>query len=145
MSHPQEIWNSYKELLKKSYQEEKFTAWRDLWASDGRLVVTFGKMGKDRFEAELHDGRDDITSFFSQAGGRIEIDFEDDGPVYQAQSRPNAFLVVSTFIATILESGYRYENRIVCHFTLDQHGRIKELVEYADPLRRQAFLKKLSG
>ncbi len=88
-------------------------------------------------------GRERIVYFFSGSSGKIEIDFKDDGPVYETQNKPDTFLVISNFIATIINSGYRYENRIVCQFTLDKQGKIKELIEYADPIARQKFLDQL--
>ena len=48
------------------------------------------------------------------------------------KNKPDTFLVSSNFIATIIKSRYRYENRIVCQVTLDGQAKIKELVEYAE-------------
>lgn len=145
MSNPQDVWNSYKDLLKKSYVDESFDAWRDLWADECRFVVKYGKQREDGFEEEERKGRDEIVSFFSGSSGKIEIDFEDCGPVYETKSRPDTFLIISNFIATIIKSGYRYENRIVCQVTLDRQEKIKEMVEYADPIKRQAFLEALGA
>jgi len=144
MRNPQDIWNSYKDLLKKSYIERSFDAWRDLWADECRFVVVYGKAGNDGFEEEEHIGRDDIVSFFSGSSGQIEIDFRDEGPIYETKNKPDTFLVISNFHAIIGGSGYYYENRIVCQITLDGEGKIRELIEYADPLKRQAFLTKLA-
>jgi ketosteroid isomerase-like protein len=143
MRNPQDIWNSYKDLLKKSYIERRFDAWRDLWANECRFVVTYGRARNDGYEEQEHIGREDIVSFFSGSSGRIEVDFRDDGPVYETKNKPDTFLVISNFIATIIASGYHYENRIVYQVTFDGEGKIRELVEYTDPLRRQAFLRKL--
>lgn len=143
MSSLQDVWNSYKDILKKSYSSRGFDAWRDLWANECRFVVKYGKQGTDGFEEEELEGRDKIVSFFSGSSGEIEIDFKDDGSVYETKDKPDTFLVISNFVATVIRSGYRYENRIVCQITVDGQGKIKELVEYADPIKRQAFLKEL--
>src|SRR5207245_867516 len=104
MSNPQDIWNSYKDLLKKSYIERRFNAWRDLWADECRFVVMYGRAGNDGFEQEEHIGRDDIVSFFSGSSGKIEVDFRDDGPVYETKNEPATFVVISNFHAIIIAS-----------------------------------------
>lgn len=146
MSNPQDIWNLYKDRLKKSHvdKDKEMNAWKDLWANDCQFIVKYGKQGKDGYEEEILKGRDKIVKFFSGAIDKIVIDFKDDGPVYETKNKPETFLVISDFIATIVEGGYPpYKNRIVCYVTLDTQGKIKEMVEYTDPIKRQNFLERL--
>jgi len=149
MSNLQDIWDSYKDRLKKSYEDGNFDAWCDLWADDKptsdkpTFVVKYGEQGEDGFKEEVLEGRDKIVSLFSNSIGKIEIRFEDNGPVYVTQNKSDTFLVISDFIATIIKSGYPYKNRILCQVTLDEQRKIKKLIEYADPIKRQNFLKEL--
>ena len=87
MSNSQDIWNSYKDLLKKSYIDKSYDAWSDLWANECRFVVKYGRQGNDGFEEEEFIGREQIVSFFSDSSGKIEIDFKDDGPVYETEKQ----------------------------------------------------------
>jgi hypothetical protein len=101
MSSLQDIWNSYKDLLKKSYVSRSFDAWCNLWANECRFV-----------------------SLLSGSSGEIEIDFKDDGSVYETKDKPDTFLVIPNFVATVIRSGYRYENRLVCQITVDGQRKI---------------------
>jgi hypothetical protein len=124
MSSLQDIWNSYKDLLKKSYVSRSFDAWCNLWANECRFVVKYGKQRTDGFEEEELEGRDKIVSFLSGSSGEIEIDFKDDGSVYETKDKPDTFLVIPNFVATVIRSGYRYENRLVCQITVDGQRKI---------------------
>ena len=145
MSTAQDIWNAYKDLLKRSYIERSFDVWSDLWAENGRLVVKLGSQGPDGYSEDHYVGREKVVDLFSSSSGRIEIELEDEGPVYEAKNAPGSFMVMSEFIATILASDKRYPNHIVCRISYDPEGRITEFVEYADPIRRGNFLQALSA
>lgn len=136
MSKSQEVWEKYKNLLESGRYDE----WSALWANDSRFIVVYGK---ERFGEETYSGRENIVSFFSGAHEKIRNYFEND--VVHETKNPDVFFVTFDFNAIIITSNYHYKNRIACQFTLDKEGKIKELIEYADPTKRQAFLNELGG
>lgn len=134
MSKPQEVWELYKSLLRSNRYDE----WGDLWADDGQFTVVYGK---ERFGEETHNGRKEIVSFFSGARDKIETTYFENDVVHKIE---NSDIFYVTFDFNVITTGkYHYKNRIVCQFTLDGQGKIKELIEYADPIARQRFLKEL--
>ena len=132
MSKPQVIWELYKSLLKS----KRFADWGDLWSDHGVFEVAYPRGGVPE---EKYKGRKDVVSFFSGSADKIEIDFKDD--VIHETTDPNVFFVTFEFNANTINR-YQYKNRIVSQITLEQE-KIKELIEYADPIARQCFFKEL--
>lgn len=135
MSKPQEVWELYKSLL----ISRRFDEWGDLWADDGQFTVVYGKK---RFGEETYTGRKKIVSFFSGARDKIETTYFENDVVHKIENS-DSFFAAFDFNA-ITTGKYHYKNRIVCQFTIDGQGKIRELIEYADPIARQAFLDRLS-
>jgi hypothetical protein len=136
MSQAQEIWNSYKSL----FASKDFEKWGKLWAIDGRFVVVYGR---EKFGDEMYCGREEIVSFFSDSPDKTNVYFEND-VVYETKN-PNVFFVTFDFTALVLSSQKQHQNRIICQFEIDDQGKIKELIEYADPNKRAALFRELSG
>jgi hypothetical protein len=107
----------------------------------GRRRSVYRRLRKKRFGEERYTRRENIVSFFSGPRDKIEkIYFEND--VVHKIENSDIFFVTFDFNA-ITTGKYHYKNCIVGQFTLDGQGRIKELIEYADPIARQGFLKEL--
>jgi hypothetical protein len=134
MSGIQEIWEQYKCLL----ETEAYEAWGDLWTDNGQFIIAYGK---EHVGEEAYKGRESIVSFFSGSRGKVKMYFEND--VLQETKNRDIFFVTFDFNAILTASGHHYQNHIVCQFTLDKAGKIKELMEYADPIKRQALLEEL--
>lgn len=136
MSQAQEIWNSYKALL----ASKSFDQWGKCWADDGRFVVVYGR---EKFGDELYCGREEIVSFFSRSPEKTKVSFEND--IVHETKNPYVFFVTFGFTVLMLSTQKQLQNRVICQFEIDNQGKIREIIEYADPARRAALFRELTG
>jgi ketosteroid isomerase-like protein len=139
MSKLQAVWESYKSLLRAGHINE----WGNLWSDNCVFEVAYPRGGVPE---EKRDKQATLSLFSPNPGERIEIDFKND--LVHVTTDPNVGFITFDFNAKIESSGYQYKNRIVIKITLEkegneQEGKIKELIEYADPIARQCFFQAL--
>ena len=135
------IWKKYSDYLEKSVHERKYIdQWLALWINTGLFVVKYGQRPNGSPEEYGERHAVDLRNFmFGKTDLIKDIDVEN-SVIYQTTD-PNVFFVTFEFKAETT-NGHNYKNCIVAQVTLDQ-GKIKELIEYADPRPREIFLMAL--
>jgi ketosteroid isomerase-like protein len=131
-----DIWKRYVDYLKRKCVDE----WCALWQDTGQFVVQYGEESDKPPEKYGKRQAVDLRDFMFGKVDRIkDIDVENSA-IYQTID-PNVFFVSFDFKAKT-KNGHKYENHILVQVTLEQ-GKIKELIEYADPRPRGFFLEAL--
>ena len=130
-----EIWGNYVDYLKRKCIDE----WCALWSDTGQFIVQYGDNLTEK-EEEYKGGLALRKFMFGKIGQIKDIGFENCD--IRQTTDPNVFFVSFDFQA-VTTSGHDYRNRILVQVTLEG-GKIKKLIEYADPRPRGRFIEALN-
>ena len=140
------IWSEYRKYLKNDDEEN----WINLWLEDSQftendkpqLVIAYGRGGTPPFLAEKYIGRQKIRDLIFGSKKKLEDPRLSEGEIYVTDRNNVFFCIFDLTIKTI--DGYLYNNHIICKFSIDGN-KIREIVEFCDPRRRNDFFVYLNN